>query len=312
MIPKVYMIFYIFSVFAIASELNCQLPKNISGLENVAMQKKLFKNNDIKRNAKSLKSMCVHSLSFQEGKYLWEMILIYNPNKKNGPFWFLPHDDENTAFDSAVYSTKKYGGGFLAIDSSDHRYFNGQDPNRNFGESRQTASSCQKQNYPAPAYCDTIFKVIDTFRKKGMPYLAMHNNKNGWYGNGGSGGISIFKKSSTVHSYQTQNVLSGKRKGIRDEDSLVYIAGTGMTPPSSKLKPLMSAGMNVKYEVVNTKNNDCSMSNYVVLKKRGNYYNIETEHGDSLAQKRMIDKLMKILRTSPSSSPEKKFKLNLF
>jgi hypothetical protein len=38
------------------------------------------------------------------------------------------------------------------------------------------------------------------------------------------------------------------------------------------------------------------MSNFIVLNKNSNYYNIESEHGDIVAQKLMIDRLMKILK----------------
>jgi len=291
---------------------NCQLPKNLIHLDTKSSLETLLSYKDMKRNSEQLKTMCVHMLSFDEGQYLWWMVLVYNPNKVKGPFWFLPHDDENTAFDSTVYATQKYGGGFLAVISNDNRYYKGQDPNRNFGESKQTAQICKQQNHPAPLYSKYVFKVINSFRKSNMPYLAMHNNKNGWYGNGGSGGISILKISTTVRSYPSKGVLVGKSKGIRDEDSLFYIAGTEANPPAAKLKALLDAGMNVKYEVVNKKNNDCSMSNYVVLVKRGNYYNIETEHGDILAQKRMIDELMKILKVSPIIEHQADHNLGVF
>jgi hypothetical protein len=238
----------------------------------------------------------MYQVAFRENKFLWKMLLVFNPKKKNGPFWFLPHDDENTAFSSAVYATKKYGGGFLSVESNGGRYFMGQDPNRNFGETTQTARTCNKQKFAAPKYSRNVFQIIDAFKKKGQPYLAMHNNKNGWYGNGGTGGISIQHSSVSTKSYLSGKVKIGQKKGIKDEDSLVYIAGTSTIPPNSKLNSLLKGGMHTKYEVVNKNNNDCSMSNYVVLKKGGNYYNIESEHGDMIAHKQMIDQLMKILK----------------
>jgi hypothetical protein len=52
--------------------------------------------------------------------------------------------------------------------------------------------------------------------------------------------------------------------------------------------------MNVKYEIVSPANNDCSMSNYVVLGKHtSRYYNIEAQHGHTRVQKKMVDLLMK-------------------
>ena len=113
--------------------------------------------------------------------------------------------------------------------------------------------------------------------------------------NGGSGTISILTKSGKVKSYRAGNVIRGKRKGIQDEDSLVYIAGRSKLPQKSVLEPLLQSKMHTKYEIVNATNNDCSMSNYVVLKKGGRYYNIEAEHGDEKAQRMMVDRLMKII-----------------
>ncbi len=294
---KRYILICLIVVSAKASSNTCSLPKSLDTTQNMKIIKiSSTANSDLKRNIKDLRSLCMYQVIFIENKFTWKMMLVYNPKNQNGPFWFLPHDDENTAFNSAIYSAKKYGGGFLAVESHGDRYFMGQDPNRNFGETAQTAHTCNKQKYAAPKYSKNIFQIIDAFKKRGQPYLAMHNNKNGWYGNGGSGGISILHSSYSTKSYPSGKVKVGHSKGIKDEDSLVYIAGISTTPPNSKLSNLLKRGMHTKYEVVNKDNNDCSMSNYVVLKKGGHYYNIESEHGDIVAQKQMIDQLMKILK----------------
>jgi hypothetical protein len=265
----------------------------------------------LKRYREQTQDLCIHLLTFKEAKYTWRMLLVYNPKKYKSAFWFLPHDDENTAFKSALYATRKYGGGFLSILSSGKRYFNGQDPNRNFGTTAQTANTCKKQKYAAPMYSKNIFKIIDTFKMNGAPYLALHNNKNGWHGNGGSGGISVLNSSKQVKSYKAGDVLTGHRKGIKDEDSMVYIASTKSNDKNNKVKTLIRNNMHVKYEMVNEYNNDCSMSNYVVLNKGEHYFNIESEHGDFMAQKAMIDKLMKIINIPPLGA-SKKSKFSLF
>ncbi len=294
---KLYIFFCFVIISAKASTATCTLPKSLVNTQDMKIIKiSSTTNPDLKRNMKAMQSLCVYQVKFTENKFSWKMILVYNPKKSNGPFWFLPHDDENTAFSSAIYSTKKYGGGFLAVESHGDRYFMGQDPNRNFGETTQTAYTCSKQKYAAPKYSKNIFKIIDAFKKRGQPYLAIHNNKNGWYGNGGTGGISIQHSSRSTKSYPSGKVKVGQKMGIKDEDSLVYIAGISTTPKSSKLNNLLKRGMHTKYEIVNKNNNDCSMSNYVVLRKGGHYYNIESEHGDTVAQKQMIDQLMNILK----------------
>jgi hypothetical protein len=256
---------------------------------------KLKNISDIKRNYKALQKLSVRVVSFKEGRYYWKMLLVTNPKRNRGPFMFLPHDNENSAFDTAVYATTKYGGGFLAVMSKGRRYFMRQDPNRNFGDSQQSARVCRQQHAPAPLYSHIVFGIIDTYRSSGMPYLALHNNKDGYSANGGSGGVSILKSTKTVQAYPASNHITTSTRGLKDEDSLVYIASKSSKPNRNKLKRLLRAGLNTKYEVISSRTNDCSMSNYVILQRgTDRYYNIETEHGDTATQKKMFDILMKI------------------
>lgn len=275
---------------------SCNIPNNIRGLLENSSLDSLKKHSDIRRNFNALQNLCVNVVSFKEGKYNWRMLLVTNPKKQKGAFWFLPHDDENTAFDSAVYATLKYGGGFLAVMANDNRYFNGQDPNRNFGETKQTAKICKQQHYPAPKYSKIVFDIIDTYKEKRYPYMALHNNKNGHSGNGGSGGVSILQSSSVVQSYPANLNITKSDTGLRDEDTLVYIAGFSKTPDRKKLNMLLKNGLNTKYEIITNSNNDCSLSNYIVLnKKTTNYYNLESQHNDLRTQKIVIDRIMRLL-----------------
>ncbi len=286
----------IFLLSTIVLQAQCNIPYNIRPLLKETSLNTLKKYSDIRRNFNVLKDLCVKEITFVEGKYNWKMLLVLHPKHSKGTFWFLPHDNENTAFDTAVYATQKYGGGFLAVMADDKRYFSGQDPNRNFGDTSQTAKTCKKQKYPAPKYSKTVFSIIDSFRTKGIPYLALHNNKNGWYGNGGQGGVSILKSSKIVQSYPASKNIGKKSSGLKDEDSLVYIAGYSKKPERKKLNQLLNHGLNTKYEVIDKTYNDCSLSNYVVLKKGTmDYYNIEAEHKDLNTHKKMIDKMMDIL-----------------
>jgi len=271
------------------------LPQNIAKYEVKISKNRLKKFYDMKKNINNLNGLCIHLISFKESKYNWKMILITNPKSPKGAFWFLPHDDENSAFTSAIYSTKKYGGGFLSVLSNGKRYFNHQDPNRNFGSSNQTAKTCKNQHQKAPLYTKIVFDIIDNYKKYNHPYLALHNNKNGHRGNGGSGGVSILKSSQKVQSYIAYPNITKNDRGLKDEDSLVYIAGLNNRPNQNKLSRLLSKGLNTKYEVITKSNNDCSMSNYVVLfKHSNNYYNVEAQKGDTNTQKKMIDRLMSL------------------
>ena len=245
---------------------------------------------DIKRNAAALQGLKLSLIEFKENNLLWRMLLVLNPKKPKGAFWFLPHDNENSAFDSAIYAVKKYGGGFLAVVNSDRRYNRGQDPNRNFSYSK--TRECKLQLAPSFIYTQKVMEIINRYKAPNMPYLALHNNTN-------RGGISILKNSRYTKSflaYPKEVVLQGK--GLADEDSLIYIAGTSPAPPNEKVVKLLKAGLNVKYEIISPQNNDCSMSNFIVLNYGENYYNIEAQHGKTAVQKEMIDRLMSVINTN--------------
>ena len=275
----------------------CLVPRGLEDIVKKSSVQELKNIKDVRRNAKALKNMCIYIVAFKEGKYPWKMLLVTHAKKPKGAFYFLPHDNENTAFDTAVYASQKYGGGFLAVMANNKRYFRGQDPNRNFGHTHHTARVCSKQKYPAPLYSSNVFKIIDTFKSSSYPYMALHNNKNGHFGNGGSGGVSILRSSTLVKSYLAHKNISKKTRALADEDALVYIAGTASQPSKYKLQALLGLGLNTRYEIVNKVSNDCSLSNYVVLTKGSRkYYNIEAQHGDLQTQKKMLDLMMKIIK----------------
>jgi hypothetical protein len=275
----------------------CHIPDTIKPFVTGVTLDSLKNISDVRRNYHVLSQLCVNQITFSEGKYQWKMLLVTHPKYSKGAFWFLPHDDENSAFDAALYATQKYGSGFLAVMANDSRYFAGQDPNRNFGTTPKIAKTCPQQQAAAPIYTQGVFRIIDTYRSSNYPYLALHNNKDGWSGNGGEGGVSILNNTPTARSYPANNKVTDKSRGLEDEDSMVYIAGMAPSPSTPKLKALQKYGMNTKYEIVTASHNDCSLSNYIVLSKRSsNYYNIETEHGDLATQKKMIDYLMHLIR----------------
>ncbi len=284
---NVFLVFvYIVTTLNLQANVVCKRPKMISDLRVTNSLDDLRGIVDVRRNIRSLANLCVDLLEFGEGRYKWQLLLVTHPKVPKGAFWFLPHDNENSAFDSAVYATQRYGGGFLAVVSGGNRYFHGQDPNRNFGETKSVAKHCKKQNYPAPKYSKIIFAIIDNYKRSDMPYLALHNNTNG-------GGVSILKSTNSVKSYPAYKIIRDGAR-LQDEDSLIYIAGRSKTPNSDKLSRLLKNGLNVRYEIVNKNTNDCSMSNYVILNRHTDrYFNIETQHGDSDTQKMMIDILMK-------------------
>lgn len=250
---------------------------------------------DIRGQRKTLSSSkyCITETRVNEGGLNWKLHVVKN-TKRSGPLFVIPHDNENSAFPSAIYGLAKYGGTLVAVEAGERRVFNGQDPNRNFGTTRSAAAACPKQRAPAPKYTNAIMK----HRKSGQPIIALHSNSNGWSGNGGSGTISINRNSRVMRPFVTAIARSRR---LADEDTLIVIAST--KPPGKDRKQAKAleyftkkAGVNVIYEYVKPSQNDCSLSNYVVLNKLGNYFNVEVENGDVKTQKHVLDVVMGYVR----------------
>jgi len=274
---------------------NCSLPSQLSSIHSIEVTD-INKYSDLKRNRYNLSSLCIKEVLLKEHIYNWRFLLVWNENTPKGAFWYLPHDNENSAFDSAIYSANKYGGGFLSVLANGSRYFKNQDPNRNFGVDRKTTKVCRGQKYKAPLYSNTIFKIIDYFKTPNMPYLALHSNANGHRDSGGGGGVSMLHCSNSTKCFKANNILRGNKRGLKDEDSLIYLASKKGVD-YNKVKRFNNLGLNIKYELINPNRNDCSMSNFVVLNKNSTkYINIETQDGDSKTQKLMIDRVLRVYR----------------
>jgi len=253
---------------------------------------------DIRRNMAVIKKhFCLTKERFTEAGRTWVFHIFTSKTHRNGPFWGLPHDNEDAAFDAAVYAVWKYGGGFVAVAAREKRFFAGQDPNRNFGINQHDARICRGQGAPAPEFTRRFMRHFSDTR---YPVLALHNNADSYAGAGGSGGISAKRKTHILHG-----MLSPYAKGdFRDDDNLVFIAGRNAYGKNKKAQQLTAklhrSGMNVIYELVTRNGMDCSMSNHVLLRQPGRgYFNIETQHGKAETQKRMIERLMKILAIRP-------------
>ena len=227
----------------------------------------------------------INNLKGTEAKFVidsrqWTVRIFTNTESPKGVFWFLPHDDENTAEKSAQYAVKKYGGGYLKICANNQREFEGIDPNRYFKKE--------------PQFANTILQLINRYRATGVPYLTLHNNKR-------EGNITILNKTSNkkrkLIKYPAHNPITRGKGKLSDDNNLVYIAGKNIK--QSDINALLNKGLNVIYERVTKSNNDGSMSNYIALNSNVKYYNIEAEHKKLKIQKKMIDLLMSVIGKKP-------------
>ena len=252
-----------------------------------------IKDQDVARHAAHLgqgSGLCVSEIPISENGLNWRFTIVENTKQNRGPTIFLLHDNENSAFDTAIYAVRKYGGKVVAVEAGDRRNFNGQDPNRNFGLTQAATAPCRDmKRKPAP-----VFTTLLTDLQAGRPsfFLTLHNNANGHSSNGGSGGISAARDSAVMNGEMAP--------GGGDEDDAVLLAGTTPLEQNASARKLIDklhkARVNVIYEHVTPQGNDCSFSNYVVLNRLGDYYNIEAQHGHTSVQKHMLDVLMSLLR----------------
>ncbi len=250
---------------------------------------------DISRNKKAIikAGLCLKKDGVTENGRRWSFDILTNPNKPDGPYWAILHDNENSAFDAAVYAVAQYGGGLIAVDGPETRIFNGQDPNRNFGTSSADAKHCVGQRAPSPKYVKTIMRHLRP--TAGGHYFALHSNSPGFSGDkkGGKGHISAARPASKVmRGFMT--------KGGGRGDNAVLVAGVERygkgTKAAKVIGRLRKLKLNVIYEHVRPSRNDCSLSNYLLLKRGtglGKYFNIEVVHGDTATQRKMIDTLLR-------------------
>lgn len=264
----------------------------ISGpyLSDVCLDVDSITEKDIAGQRAALKKsgMCVTETSIAENGRRWRLFMIENRSKGAGPLFVVPHDNEDAAFATGVYGVATYGGTLIAVEAGEQRLFEGQDPNRNFSTSSTAVKSCRAQRAPAPLYTEAILSR----RQSGAAIIALHSNANGWSGNGGSGNISTRKTGGGTKPFISAIARSRR---LADEDTMIILAGTGEAGRGSAARAIRhfteKAGVNVLYEQVSPRNNDCSLSNYAALHNIGPYFNIEVEDGDTKTQKLILDAL---------------------
>lgn len=258
---------------------------------------------DVLRNRKALSSrdLCLRLEVFTEGKLHWVLQIIQNRKLPHGPLWIVPHDDEDVAFDSAVYGVLRYGGTVVAVERNGDRYNRlgkrKQDPNRNFQV--RGKGKCRLQLAQSPLFTHRHMRWL----RKGQPIIALHTNKPGFDvipeldEEKSKGNVSIGMPRSP-DSPITEFPAVRPIRATSPDDTLIYVSS--LLPPGrdSSLDRFVSAlnasGIHVLYEHV--EDNDCSLSNYAVS-QRLPYVNVEVVDGDDTgAQLRMIDAVMKLIR----------------
>lgn len=257
---------------------------------------------DIDRNKALIDQtgICIKTIVFYENRLHWRFQIL--DSGRPGHNWILLHDDENTAFDAALYAIAKYGGKAVEVDLLRPIPASAiVDPNHNFAVSEDQRRTCRGPVRPAaPRFTSFILEHLGP-----PPYLALHNNYDGHFRNGGGGNLSVRQNGRALLGFPAHDSAEplADTGRLADEDNFVIVSG--LAPPfrmSDRLRQireqLRDAGINVIYEYVNKDTYDCSLSNYLLVYGSvlpGEYFNIEAEEGDYRSQITIIDTLLGIL-----------------
>jgi hypothetical protein len=248
---------------------------------------------DIGRNRQLIidEAICLRTIEFAENGLNWRVQVLDSGRPGNN--WVVLHDDENTAFDSALYAIVKYGGKVVDVDLRPSTLPDGiVDPNHNFAITDDQKQPCGGSiRHAAPVFTSTIIEQLG-----GPPYLALHNNHDGHRRSGGSGNISVRLSAQGLFGLPAFDAV----ERLADEDNFIIVSGlTPLARLSGRIRQmtddLRNSGINVIYEYVHEDSYDCSLSNYLLLyggAKPGQYFNIEAETGDYQSQITMIDTLI--------------------
>jgi len=235
--------------------------------------------------------ICIETLDLVENRLHWRFQIF--DSGRPGHNWILLHDDENTAFDAALYAIAKYGGKAVEVDLLRPIPASAIiDPNHNFATSEDQRRTCRGPVRPAaPRFTSVILEHMGQ-----PPYFALHNNYDGHFRNGGNGNLSVRQDGRALVGLPAFTAVDR----LADEDNFVIVSG--LRPPLRMVDrirhitdELRASGINVIYEYVDKGSYDCSLSNYLLVYGGvlpGEYFNIEAEEGDYRSQITMIDALV--------------------
>ncbi len=128
---------------------------------------------DFARHIEALSSpaICIAERHIEENDRNWHLIVIRNMDL-SGPFWAVPHDEEDVAFTSAIDAVLRYGGVVVSIENGESRNVDGIDPNHVFALTQEAAAICETIGAPAPLYVEAFLDPWD----RAFPVIGLHSN----------------------------------------------------------------------------------------------------------------------------------------
>lgn len=222
------------------------------------------------RDPAEWRGLSVERLDFTEERARWRAYRIVNRERRAGPLWFVPHDNENAGFEAGFAALRRYGGTLIAVDSGGERlnarvaFGRPIDPNRNFHDG-------------LPRYAAMVLGAVTP----GWPIIALHTNARGYDPTdstcprtgdvSGQGIISIRYCDAVL----TPSASQGRAYPFDDDDTVAFATHLAIRPAGAAWcrDAMIAADWNVVQERVD--NTDGSLSNYAVLRGLP-YLNFET------------------------------------
>ena len=206
----------------------------------------------------------------------WRLQVFQSKRWPHGPSIFVPHDNENEAFQTGLRSLHERGGHLLALECGEERLCAGVDPNRNFRPKNKI-------------YLHTILRF---FMKKPFPVITLHNNHDSHRQLGGSG--SIYADMATPYADGHGFYFAG------DPDDLIIFSDTKAMKESPLFELYAEAfeksQLNFIFEEITPHNSlGGHMSTYVLQSTDKFYFNIESQHGHEAEQAFYLDELFQIM-----------------
>lgn len=210
----------------------------------------------------------------------WILDVYQSKSRPNGPSVFIPHDNENESFQTAVRSLAEYGGHLLALECEEKRTCSGVDPNRYFDSRDQL-------------YVATLLRF---FLSKSYPIVTLHNNHDSHHLLGGDG--SIYADMKTPYSDGHGFYFTG------DADDLIIFSDTASMKESRLFKKFKDVfarrQLNFIFEEITPDNSlGGHMSTYALLHTSMAYFNIESQHGHASEQIFYLEELFEALSIRP-------------
>ncbi len=237
------------------------------------------------RNALAWQGLKVERIAVTENGYVWQMYRITNAAKPVGPAWIILHDNEDPAFDSALAAVRRHGGAMIVVDTP------GAQRNMPPGPASPAALKCQAETPPGTRLCDPnrnfgagtpkFTSAILSIRQPGQPVIAIHTNTPGIAGDGkgGSGTISLRNAAGVVKPGSWPKPPIRKTGGMNDDSFvLIPVASLPSAPDPACGAKVIAAGVNVYYERVTAAKDDGSLSNHILLRAPGAFFNLEARH----------------------------------